>query len=1109
MAKKVLINVEERELRVAILEDGQLVELYIESLDNKTILNNVYRGKVENILSGLNAVFVNIGFDKNAFLHFNDIRPELLLTADSKVELAAYEAKCAEVEQQLDLLEEEEGEPASENAEGENGSSPKTGGWNADERNDRRRNKYRDRKDRRDRRRLPGQVASESGSATVVESTGDQVPARSEEETSENRDKKKRRDRKKKRGKGPVGEGQQPFIDGQDVFLPPPVDPELIGTRAAANPFDVFTPYAPQAKGRKTRRGNKPQAAQMVGWDVLPAEVHDDRDSQADFFGVVDSGMNDNLNDLDESMPGNELEPNGKKKRRNRDRRRTFKRREDSNFAVRKKTVESESAEPENKEVAKPKKSVGKTAASKAKSEDEKTVVKKSVTAKKVSGKTAAVKKTTSKTKAVDADESQKSVVETGVKKTSVSKAKTSSAKTELEGLVVEGTPSLSEKITTTKKTVSKLSTVSGEANVEKPVAEKKKSVSKKAAAVKEEAAPEEAPKPKTVKKSASKSKAVTPAEELPLGMPVEEPKKKTVAKKTVTERKPQVKAEPVAEEIPAETVKTEVTEPVAVPVRKKSSSSKSKSSKTVKTPVKEEMPVASWAITEEHLVPVDGVPVYNLPQSSDKPVAVVEKTAINAGNAAIKLVDVVGKPSFPPRPKLKYLPVVEALKKGDEILVQVTKEEIGVKGARITTFLSLPGRYLVLMPNADEEGAGGISRKVSDFNERKRLKKVLRGIRRDIGDRSVGVIVRTAGVDRDEKEIRSDADFLSSQWKRIQTTYEKKSAPALVYDDSDILHRLARDVFDDNITEIEIDSSTEGDKLKEMLGRLIPSLVDKVKVYDRPVNIFRHYDIERQIQKAGRRKVWLRSGGYLIIDEAEALAAIDVNSGKFVGKDDQEKMILKTNMEAARAIARELRLRDIGGIIVIDFIDMRDMRNRETLLNEFRGLLKKDRAKTNVSGISEFGLVEMTRKRVRRSLRRTIFADCPYCLGAGVVLNDGQIWLHMKHEIVGILNSPTCPETLNVQVHTKLKAYIDANYGETIARWREEFGREVVFHPNEQLHTEQYGFESIDEDFTAGDAAEFQEAVASVVEPTPEEKAESDTPPAPKRRRKKNEKQD
>jgi len=417
-------------------------------------------------------------------------------------------------------------------------------------------------------------------------------------------------------------------------------------------------------------------------------------------------------------------------------------------------------------------------------------------------------------------------------------------------------------------------------------------------------------------------------------------------------------------------------------------------------------------------------------------------------------------------RPRMRRPQFQEVFKKGDEIMVQVVKEEIGLKGARISSYVSLPGRYLVLLPYPNEEG--GISRKVEDIKERKRLKSLLK----DISSDETAFIIRTAGIYQEEKEIRNDVEFLSHEWGTIADRYKKADPTTLVYDDHDIIYRLARDVFDDSVTEIQIDSFTEYEKLKSILGKLIPGLVDKVKHYSGNENIFHKFNVTKQIQKAARRKVWLKSGGYLIIDEAEALTAIDVNTGKSVGKDDQEKLILRTNLESARAVARELKLRDIGGLIVIDFIDMKDPRNREQVLHELKLQLRKDRSKTSVSAISEFGLVEMTRKRVRRSLRKTLFMDCPYCQGAGVVLNEQQIWLHIKHEIVRQLEltKPAVPN-LNITVNPRIRAYIDQNYKDVLRRLEQKYDTEIRISMSDIFHIENYQIEKAETGVISGSA--------------------------------------
>ncbi|MCX7625373.1 MAG: Rne/Rng family ribonuclease, partial [Candidatus Sumerlaeaceae bacterium] len=455
---------------------------------------------------------------------------------------------------------------------------------------------------------------------------------------------------------------------------------------------------------------------------------------------------------------------------------------------------------------------------------------------------------------------------------------------------------------------------------------------------------------------------------------------------------------------------------------------------------------------------------------------AVAEQSAVSAGVSVVPVEEAPPTPETAPpaavptaSPSLVHsqrkfyrrhdLPKVhEVLRKGDEILVQVTKEEIGEKGARISTYISLPGRYLVLLPYGNNEG--GVSRRVEKFEERRRLKKLQRKLRRDLGIEHMGLIIRTAGMEKTEYELRKDAEFLLKEWKVVQERAANSQAPALVYDDSDILYRLCRDVFDESIEKIIVDNPEYAEKIRGILQNMIPELASRIELYDDPINLFARYEVDEKIRKAGRRRVWLKSGGYIIIDEAEALTAIDVNTGKFVGKDNQEQMILKTNLEAAQVIARELKLRDIGGIIVIDFIDMRDLRNREKLLEEFRALLRKDHAKTAVSGISEFGLVEMTRKRVRQSLRKTIFQECPYCRGSGVVFTQQEIWIHLKNMLVETLEKNYPRPDLVVHVNPMLNDFIEKNCGEAVSRLEQKYGVRITFAPSELIHIEHFNVE-------------------------------------------------
>ncbi|MCL5270550.1 MAG: Rne/Rng family ribonuclease, partial [bacterium] len=357
-----------------------------------------------------------------------------------------------------------------------------------------------------------------------------------------------------------------------------------------------------------------------------------------------------------------------------------------------------------------------------------------------------------------------------------------------------------------------------------------------------------------------------------------------------------------------------------------------------------------------------------------------------------------------PPRPARRSLP----LHVGDEILVQVTKEEISDKGPRVTTYISIPGRYLVYMPFSDNDG--GVSRRIEDVGERKRLRQVLRDIQRDSG----AFIIRTAGLDQEEDAIKEDAAILQKAWDQIQARAGRSKAPARLHDDREILTRVVRDNFSDDIDEILIDSKPAMRELFKACQAMVPQLCNRVHYYDSATNIFDTFEVEKQFQKALRRKVWLRSGGAIVIDETEALTAIDVNSGKYVGADDQEQVILKTNMEACRAIAHQLRLRDLGGLIVMDFIDMKSREHELQVLREFKRCLKNDRAKYTVSDFSEFGLVEMTRKRVRQSLAKSFYRPCPYCDGSGRILSEPQLWKQLKYDLLAEMEKPPRTSTID-----------------------------------------------------------------------------------------------
>jgi ribonuclease G len=328
-----------------------------------------------------------------------------------------------------------------------------------------------------------------------------------------------------------------------------------------------------------------------------------------------------------------------------------------------------------------------------------------------------------------------------------------------------------------------------------------------------------------------------------------------------------------------------------------------------------------------------------------------------------------------------KMTPIDDLLRKGQEIVVQVTKEPIGTKGPRVTTQVSLPGRFIVLMPQSAHVG---VSRKIEERAERQRLKAVFAEANSHTG----GIIVRTAAEGKDERTLRSDLKFLMQIWSKVRKAEQKAHAPALLHRELDLTTRLIRDLFTEEVDRLVIDSKPHHKEIIAYLKPTAPELCDRIKLYKEETPIFDAYDIESEIEKTLHRKIWLKKGGFIVIDHTEALVAIDVNTGRFTGQSNQEETIFVTNMEAAREIARQLRLRDIGGIIVIDFIDMEKESNRIKVVDSLRAALKRDRSRTKTLRVSELGLVEMTRQRVRPGLLQFFSDPCPHCHGTGRILS-------------------------------------------------------------------------------------------------------------------------
>jgi ribonuclease G len=361
--------------------------------------------------------------------------------------------------------------------------------------------------------------------------------------------------------------------------------------------------------------------------------------------------------------------------------------------------------------------------------------------------------------------------------------------------------------------------------------------------------------------------------------------------------------------------------------------------------------------------------------------------------------------------------PIEDLLMKGQEILVQVTKEPISTKGPRVTTQISLPGRFLVLVPFS---GSIGVSRKIDNQEERNRLKAMAREMRPAWG----GLIVRTAATGASNRQIKRDIKHLVKLWKKINTSAEKKKAPILIHREMEMTAGLVRDVFNTEVERFIIDSRSGYKEIGGYLRSVAPELRSRLELHKDTTPIFDAYGIESEIEKTLRRKVYFKKGGYIVIDHTEAFTAVDVNTGRFTGKKDQEDTILKTNIAAAREIGRQLRLRDIGGIIVIDFIDMVSEGSREKVVQELKKVLSRDRARSKVFPIGELGIVQMTRQRVRPSLIHQYTDPCPHCEGTGKVLSVESIMLLLERAVRRVA-ATTKEKKLDLRVSPEMAVHL------------------------------------------------------------------------------------
>jgi ribonuclease G len=402
------------------------------------------------------------------------------------------------------------------------------------------------------------------------------------------------------------------------------------------------------------------------------------------------------------------------------------------------------------------------------------------------------------------------------------------------------------------------------------------------------------------------------------------------------------------------------------------------------------------------------------------------------------------------PEPKIE-----ELLKEGQEIIVQVAKEPLGTKGARLTSHATMPGRFLVFMPTVDHVG---VSRKIESREERSRLRGIVREFR-ELHGFSGGVIIRTAAAGRPKDDIVSDLSYFHKVWTDIRQKAESSRAPAVVFREQSLVAKLLRDLLTEEYSAIRIDNEQEHRRVLELIERIMPPLAGKVKLYEKEYPIFEEYGVQAEIDRALRSKVWLKSGGSIVINQTEALVAIDVNTGRYVGKKTAgrlEDTILKTNLEAVKEIVRQIRLRDLGGIIVLDFIDMEEKKNRQKVFQTVEQELRKDRSPSKALQVSDFGLVIITRKRVKQSLERVLTEPCPYCAGSSVIKSSSTVCYEILAEVKKI-SGDLDGQSLVLRVNPDIARALRDEERAVFKDLKQSIGREVALRPDAQLHHEQF----------------------------------------------------
>jgi ribonuclease G len=402
------------------------------------------------------------------------------------------------------------------------------------------------------------------------------------------------------------------------------------------------------------------------------------------------------------------------------------------------------------------------------------------------------------------------------------------------------------------------------------------------------------------------------------------------------------------------------------------------------------------------------------------------------------------------PEEQVRNAPIEERLQEGQEVLAQVVKEPLGTKGARITTHVSLPGRYLVFMPTVEHVG---VSRKIVDDEERRRLKSMLKEIRQERG--GGGFIARTAGLGHSREDFDRDARYLTRTWDEVRALSCRQAAPVLLHRELGLVQRLLRDILADNVGAIRLDSERDYLSTLELVRELQPELAPRVHRFEKG-NILEEHGVTTALERALRSKVWLDSGGYIVINQTEALVAVDVNTGRYTGKNKLEETILKTNLEAVKELVRQIRLRDLGGIIVVDFIDMEERKSRQKVMAALEQELSHDRSPSKLLSVNEFGLVILTRKRVKQSLERILCQPCPYCVGSGMIKSVATVCSEIYDEVKKLVPDMR-GQALLLRVNPEVARALSGEEAGVLKNLSQLVEAEIVVQADPLLHQEQF----------------------------------------------------